>query len=68
MIFSFSDKMAAHMAYSTGRIQFIPDDHQNDEHEYSERSIIRLMEEEFPNAIIRALDVENSSQVWKLLD
>ena len=57
------DKRPDRMAYGTGRIQFIPNGRPNDERTYSERSIIQLQEENFPFAILRALDVENNRRV-----
>ncbi len=51
------------IAYSTGRIKFIPNNRQDDEHEYSTSSIIELKEVEFPNGVLCALDVKNNKQV-----
>ncbi len=53
------------MAYTTARIQFISNDRQGTEREYSDRSLIQLIEIDFPNAVLRALDVDNHKQVRK---
>ena len=58
-----SDTMAAQVAYGTGRIQFIPDGRQGDQRNYSDRSIILLLEENFPNSVLIARDVENNNRV-----
>ena len=57
------DKRADLMAYGTGRIQFNPNGRQDGARDYSERSIIQLEEENFPYAVLRALDVENNKRV-----
>ena len=49
------------IVYSRSHIQFKSNDRQ--EHEYSDRSVVQLIETEFPNAVLRALDVENNRQV-----
>jgi hypothetical protein len=49
------------MGYGTGRIKFISNDRQ--EREYSDRSVIELIEIDFPNAKLCALDVETNNQV-----
>jgi hypothetical protein len=60
---SISDKIDTLMAYTTARIQFISNDRQGTEREYSDRSLIQLIEIDFPNAVLRALDVDNHKQV-----
>lgn len=51
------------MAYATGRITFVPNSRQDNQRDYSERSIIQLVDETFPYAVLRARDVEKNSQV-----
>ncbi|CAF0758151.1 unnamed protein product [Adineta ricciae] len=46
--------------YSTCRIQFIPRGQQNSQNDYSERSIVQLMQHDFADYSIQALDIENN--------
>lgn len=55
--------MTAQMAYGTGRIQFIPVDRPGEQRNYSDRSIILLLEENFPNAVLCGRDVDNNNRV-----
>jgi hypothetical protein len=54
------------VAFSTCRIQFIPNDQQRTEREYSDRSLIELRQYDFANYALRALDIENNKEVGKL--
>jgi hypothetical protein len=49
------------IVYSRSRIRFISNDRR--EHEYCDRSVVQLIETDFPNAVLRGLDVENNRQV-----
>lgn len=59
------DRRTDLMAYATGRITFVPNSRQDNQRDYSERSIIQLVDvdENFPYAVLRARDVENNNQV-----
>ncbi|CAF1043360.1 unnamed protein product [Adineta ricciae] len=46
--------------YCTCRIQFIPRGQQNSQNNYSERSIVQLMQHDFADYSIKALDIENN--------
>lgn len=67
-LFPISDTNTIQMAYGTGRIQFISNDRSGEPRNYSDRSIIQLVEQNFPNADLRARDVDSNGRVWKLFD
>ena len=49
--------------YSPCRIQFIPNDRQLAERNYSDRSVVELRQRDFADYIIQALDIENKKTV-----
>ncbi len=54
--------MSACIGFTKCRIQFISNDRQYD-FDYSERSLVELREHELANITLRALDIENDSEV-----
>lgn len=61
------DKMSTCAAFSTCRIQYIPDNRNRDEENYSDRSTLELRSynDSVGEFSIRALDIENRNNVWK---
>jgi len=55
--------MSACVGFSTCRIQFIPNDQQYAERNYSDRSLIELRQHDFANFTLRALDIDNKKEV-----
>jgi hypothetical protein len=49
--------------FSTCRIQFIPNDQKRANRNYSERSLIELRQYDYPNYVLRALDIDNKKEV-----
>jgi hypothetical protein len=57
------------IGYSTCRIQFIPNNKQIPERNYSERSIVEIRQfDNITDYSVRAIDVENNNTVKKLFD
>jgi hypothetical protein len=54
------------VAFSKCRIQFIANDQQRTERDYSERSLVELRQYDFANYSVRALDIEHNREVRKL--
>ncbi len=59
----YLDKLSACAGFSTCRIQFIPNDQQYAERNYSDRSLIELRQHDFANFTLRALDIDNKKEV-----
>jgi len=57
---------SACVAFSKCRIQFIPNDQQRPEHDYSDRSLVELRQYDFANFSLRALDIDHNKEVGKL--
>jgi hypothetical protein len=55
--------MTACKGFSKGRIQFIPNNQQQDKRNYSDRTVIELREDDLGNITLRALDIEKNNQV-----
>jgi hypothetical protein len=56
------DKMSV-LGYSTCRIQFIPNDKQRGERNYSDRSLLQLKQYDFGDYSLSALDIANKNEV-----
>jgi hypothetical protein len=50
-------------SYSQCRIQFIPNDGQRSEKDYSDRSLVELRQYDFSDYSLRALDIPNNKEV-----
>jgi hypothetical protein len=55
------------VAYSTCAIQFIPNDKQRADRLYSDRSLIHLMQIDFGDYSLQALDIANNKAVRRIV-